>query len=164
MGNKPSLSDVARGAGVTKTTVSIVLNGKGDKGRICRDTQNRIRAVARELGYQKQSTMPVPLQAPTTIVASKMAGLLLSASSPASSLALIQEGFVSFICCPSEPEPIIPVVVESEAEPLEKGELGAGNPSPQSSPARGEEAEIATMETPIPLTATESTTSDEPSL
>ncbi len=89
MDHKPSLSDVARVAGVTKTTVSIVLNGKGDKGRICRDTQSRIRAVARELGYQKQSTMPVPLSEPATNAPPKMAGLLLSAASPASSLALI---------------------------------------------------------------------------
>jgi DNA-binding LacI/PurR family transcriptional regulator len=135
MDGKPSLSDIARIAGVAKPTVSIVLNGKGDKGRICRDTQSRIRAVARELGYQKQSTMPVPLPDPVTGTPPKMVGLLLSAASPASSLALIpgrdaiasmkgcrlvvvtlppdpaaakaralslvQEGFVSFICCPT---------------------------------------------------------------
>ncbi len=62
---------------------------QGGKGRICRDTQSRIRAVARELGYQKQSTMPVPLSEPATNAPPKMAGLLLSAASPASSLALI---------------------------------------------------------------------------
>ena len=89
MGNKLSLSDIARIAGVTKTTVSIVLNGKGDKGRICRDTQSRIRAVAKELGYQKQSTMPVPLPDPAAGAPLKMVGLLLSATSPASCLALI---------------------------------------------------------------------------
>jgi len=135
MDHKPSLSDIARIAGVTKPTVSIVLNGKGDKGRICRDTQSRIRAVARDLGYQKQSTMPVPMPDAATGEPPKMVGLLLSTASPASTLALIpgrdstvsmegcrlvvvtlpqdpttararvasliQEGFVSFICCPT---------------------------------------------------------------
>jgi len=74
MDHKPSLSDIARIAGVTKPTVSIVLNGKGDKGRICRDTQSRIRAVARDLGYQKQSTMPVPMPDPATGMPPKMVG------------------------------------------------------------------------------------------
>ena len=46
------ISDVARAAGVNKSTVSRVLNGKSDQARISPDTRNRIIAVARQMGYK----------------------------------------------------------------------------------------------------------------
>src|SRR5215217_1163497 len=43
--------DVARCAGVSQSTVSLVLSGKGE-GRVSEATQERVRRCARELGYR----------------------------------------------------------------------------------------------------------------
>jgi DNA-binding LacI/PurR family transcriptional regulator len=43
--------DVARHAGVSQSTVSLVFSGKG-RGRVSEDTQERVRRSARELGYR----------------------------------------------------------------------------------------------------------------
>jgi hypothetical protein len=47
-----SIKDVAEAAGVSKSTVSRVINGKGNSTRICPTTQARVLAVAQQLGYQ----------------------------------------------------------------------------------------------------------------
>lgn len=47
-----SLNDVAQAANVSISTVSLVVNGKADRRRIAPVTQERVRAVARQLGYQ----------------------------------------------------------------------------------------------------------------
>jgi len=51
-----SINDVAREAGVAKSTVSLVLNGHGKTSRISPATQKRILAVVRQLGYQADPT------------------------------------------------------------------------------------------------------------
>ena len=43
--------DVARRAGVSQSTVSLVFSGKG-RGRVSEETQERVRRCARELGYR----------------------------------------------------------------------------------------------------------------
>src|SRR5918999_3216862 len=43
--------DVARHAGVSQSTVSLVFSGKGP-GRVSEATQERVRRAARELGYR----------------------------------------------------------------------------------------------------------------
>src|ERR671914_2492796 len=43
--------DVARHAGVSQSTVSLVFSGKG-RGRVSEATQERVRRAARELGYR----------------------------------------------------------------------------------------------------------------
>ena len=43
--------DVARAAGVSRTVVSLVVNGKADKYGIAKETQERVRAVVRQTGY-----------------------------------------------------------------------------------------------------------------
>ena len=43
--------DVARAAGVSQATVSLVMSGKSD-GRISEEQRDRVRRIARELGYQ----------------------------------------------------------------------------------------------------------------
>src|SRR5215211_2957471 len=43
--------DVARRAGVSQSTVSLVFSGKG-RGRVSAETQDRVRRCARELGYR----------------------------------------------------------------------------------------------------------------
>lgn len=48
--HRPTSADVARRAGVSRTAVSLVLNGRGD-GNISTENADRIRAAARELGY-----------------------------------------------------------------------------------------------------------------
>lgn len=47
-----SLRDVAEKAGVARGTVSYVLNDRGNEARIALATQEKIRRIAREMGYQ----------------------------------------------------------------------------------------------------------------
>ncbi|MCC7368256.1 MAG: LacI family DNA-binding transcriptional regulator [Chloroflexi bacterium] len=46
-----TLEEVARQAGVSKTTASVVLNGRAEQVRISESTRDRVMAVANELGY-----------------------------------------------------------------------------------------------------------------
>ena len=48
---KPSLSEIAAAAGVSVSTVSLVLNRRGKELRIAKDTQEKIIKIAAELGY-----------------------------------------------------------------------------------------------------------------
>ena len=52
MSNQVSLNDVSLAANVSISTVSLVVNGKADRRRISPATQERVTAVARQLGYQ----------------------------------------------------------------------------------------------------------------
>ncbi|MGH8952830.1 MAG: LacI family DNA-binding transcriptional regulator [Acidimicrobiia bacterium] len=54
-GKSVTLRDVAREAGVHVSTVSRVLNGQAAAGRITQDTEDRIREVARRLGYRRNT-------------------------------------------------------------------------------------------------------------
>ncbi|GAA5038247.1 DNA-binding LacI/PurR family transcriptional regulator [Thermocatellispora tengchongensis] len=47
----PSQADIAREAGVSQSTVSMVLTGSGDLGRISAETQRRVLRAARQLKY-----------------------------------------------------------------------------------------------------------------
>jgi len=47
---------VARAAKVSRTVVSLVLNGRADKYGIARKTQDRVRAVIRQTGYSLMQT------------------------------------------------------------------------------------------------------------
>ncbi len=49
---KVSLADVAKSLGVSKTLVSLVLNGKGDEKGINKDTQQRVKDKVKELNYK----------------------------------------------------------------------------------------------------------------
>ena len=51
MPSRATISDVARLAGVSKVTVSYVLNGRGREARISDDTQKRVLKAAAELSY-----------------------------------------------------------------------------------------------------------------
>lgn len=46
-----TIKDIAREAGVSIATVSIVLNGKGQERKISAETQSRIQQIARQLNY-----------------------------------------------------------------------------------------------------------------
>lgn len=48
---KASLKDIAESLGVSKALVSLVLNGKGDERGINRQTQEKVKAKAKELNY-----------------------------------------------------------------------------------------------------------------
>lgn len=50
-GNRPRTLDVARDAGVSRTTASLVLNGSKHAARISADTTRRVMAAAQRLGY-----------------------------------------------------------------------------------------------------------------
>ena len=47
-----TLSDIARLAGVSKTTASIILNNRGDDFRIKAETRQKVREVAQQYGYR----------------------------------------------------------------------------------------------------------------
>ena len=46
-----TIKDIAKEAGVSIATVSIVLNGKGKERKISKETQSRIYAIAQQLNY-----------------------------------------------------------------------------------------------------------------
>ena len=50
-GNK-QITEIANQLGLSPGTVSVVLNGRGDKVRISKATQKRVKDAAREMGYQ----------------------------------------------------------------------------------------------------------------
>lgn len=47
-----TIKDVAKAAGVSATTVSLIINGKSEERRISPDTKERVLAIMNELGYQ----------------------------------------------------------------------------------------------------------------
>ncbi|MCY1719430.1 LacI family DNA-binding transcriptional regulator [Prolixibacteraceae bacterium Z1-6] len=49
---KTSLNDIAQQLGVSKTLVSLVLNGKGNEYRISEDIQKKVKELARKLNYK----------------------------------------------------------------------------------------------------------------
>lgn len=51
MQHKPNIVDIASKSGFSITTVSRVLNGKADKYRISKETQQKIKSMAEELNY-----------------------------------------------------------------------------------------------------------------
>lgn len=51
MGKKVTIDDIAKSLGVSKTLVSMVLNGKADKHGISPETQNRVREKVKEMRY-----------------------------------------------------------------------------------------------------------------
>jgi transcriptional regulator with XRE-family HTH domain len=103
MSTTPTIKDVAEAAGVALSTVSSTLNGKASQRRISPDTQQRVLDVARRLGYQANPTarnmalgmvpasipQPSPIKTPESQLPNLEIALVLSASSPAESLALI---------------------------------------------------------------------------
>ncbi len=46
-----SIYDIAKEAGVSYSTVSLILNNRGDEIRISKKTQEKVRMIAREMGY-----------------------------------------------------------------------------------------------------------------
>lgn len=66
-----TIKDIAKAAGVSIATVSIVLNGKGRERKISQETQQRIYKIAQDLNYvpnqsakklrsAKKTAMPLP--------------------------------------------------------------------------------------------------------
>jgi DNA-binding LacI/PurR family transcriptional regulator len=49
---RPTIKDVARKSGVSKTTVSVILNRSPASERVSQETQNRVRMIAEQLGYR----------------------------------------------------------------------------------------------------------------
>lgn len=47
-----TLSDIAELSGVSKTTVSMILNGQGEQFRIRKETQERVQEIAKQYGYR----------------------------------------------------------------------------------------------------------------
>src|SRR6185436_4412626 len=52
--SRPTIADVARACGVSKTTVSVILNDSlaSSSARVSPETQERVRRAATELGYR----------------------------------------------------------------------------------------------------------------
>lgn len=53
---KNGISDIATALNVSKTTVSLVINGRGDEKKISRETQERILTLVKEIGYRPNFT------------------------------------------------------------------------------------------------------------
>jgi LacI family transcriptional regulator len=49
---RPTIKDVAKKSGVSKTTVSVILNQSPAAERVSRETQDRVRMIAEQLGYR----------------------------------------------------------------------------------------------------------------
>ena len=91
MSKAATLKDVATAAEVDPSTASFVINGKGDKLRIKRDTQARILAAARQLGYHSplRGISDGKSQIGNTTPENRQIGLVLASTSPVETLALI---------------------------------------------------------------------------
>ena len=101
MNSHPTLMDVAEAAGVSLATASFIVNGKADQHRIGHDTQNRVKAAARQLNYQPNTAAqrmalgmlpdlpPSQVEAPKPQTQSRQVGLVLSTTSRTDILALI---------------------------------------------------------------------------
>ena len=106
MSSAVSIMAVAKAAGVSKTTVSRILNEKLDRFRIGLATQARVRSVARQMGYQpdpiarnvalgkgappRSPRPPISIsQTPTAAVGKRQIGIVLAADSPSTTLALL---------------------------------------------------------------------------
>ncbi len=101
MSSTVSIKDVAEAAGVSKSTVSRVINGMGKATRISPSTQERVRAVAGQLGYRTNlvaqnislgkgiSIDPRLPEQETPRNLTGFIGLVLSTTSSADALALI---------------------------------------------------------------------------
>ena len=50
--NRPTITDVARKCGLSKTTVSVILNESPASLRVPQETRQRVRSAASELGYR----------------------------------------------------------------------------------------------------------------
>ncbi|MDX9811854.1 MAG: LacI family DNA-binding transcriptional regulator [Bacteroidales bacterium] len=65
MGKKVKNKDLAARLGLSGTLVSLVLNNKADQHGIRKDTQERVLALARQMGYfdqQKEKNEPAPIE------------------------------------------------------------------------------------------------------
>ncbi|MEI8141073.1 MAG: LacI family DNA-binding transcriptional regulator, partial [bacterium] len=89
MSNSVTIRDVSRAAGVSISTVSFVVNGKADRYRIGQDTQDRVLAAVRQLGYQSTPIVNSGASQPVLAVSrdpgkpvDKICLVLSSASSP----------------------------------------------------------------------------------
>ncbi|MEI8138750.1 MAG: helix-turn-helix domain-containing protein [bacterium] len=106
------ISDIAKAAGVADSTVSLVLNGKGDRVRISVDTQARIRNLASQMGYQPhqlardialgrgkplRGISDVKLQMDDKVSDNRKIGLIFSAASPVESFALLPDQVSVFV-------------------------------------------------------------------
>ena len=69
MSKRKTIEDVARLAGVSKVTVSYVLNGRAAEARISDDTEVRVLAAARDLGYRPNALAKMLLRQRTDSLA-----------------------------------------------------------------------------------------------
>ena len=95
-----TLADVAKASGVSPTTASLVLTGRGRDLRISRDAESRVRTAARELGYRRYAVSDGLLKGRTrtvgliidSVVSSPLAGDMVRGAAEAAG----GRGFVLF--------------------------------------------------------------------
>lgn len=63
-----TLADVAKASGVSPTTASLVLTGRGRDLRISHDAERRVRSAAQELGYRRDAASAGPCKARTRTI------------------------------------------------------------------------------------------------
>jgi DNA-binding LacI/PurR family transcriptional regulator len=100
MNQRANTYHIGRLAGVSRTVVSLVLNGKADKYRIARETQERVRKAAMETGYTPNMAIrnlflkrreAIGVGAWTDSVADTVKGAIASAGLPLKSVVLSNE-------------------------------------------------------------------------
>ena len=100
MNRRANTYHIGRLAGVSRTVVSLVLNGKADKYRIARETQERVRRVVSETGYTPNMAIrdmflkrreAIGVGAWTDSVANTVKGAIASAGLPLKSVVLSNE-------------------------------------------------------------------------
>jgi transcriptional regulator with XRE-family HTH domain len=166
MSSSVSIRDVARAAGVSKSTVSRVLAGKGKENRIPPATQARVRIAAIQLGYQ-------PNLIARDMALGKGVSLTRSAESAVSGQTASAEPEPTPVAATPAIEPAgeIPTPVEPEpaTEPAEEMPTPAEppvDPPPivEEIPAPTPEPVITTPPTPEPVVVADPVVVESPSL
>lgn len=184
MNKRINIYDVARAAGTSKTVVSLVINGKADKYRIARETQERVRAAVRQTGYTPNMTLrnmflkrseligiagasdPVSLStvvAPALAAAGYQVQTATLSSDPAAALTQVTEllrGGMATLIVPAVPAPI-PVPAPQPAPQPAPAPEPEPSPDPQPTPSP-EPAPAPEPITPQPEPSPEPAPSPEP--
>ena len=137
-----SMRDVAKAAGVSKATVSMVLSGKGSAYRISPATQSHVHAIANQLEYvpgplirYRPAEIPVTppsIPEPTPIPPSSVTPMV-EAESPPQNPEPVSEAVDPIIMQPSASDPTPPAL---DPIPLEGEVYPSRDPSPATEPSQ----------------------------
>lgn len=141
MSKPPTITDVAKAAGVSLSAVSFVLNGKADKYRISPTTQARIRAAISQLDFHPTQAArditkgqsrdsyraaPEPIPVPDVVAAVPSGG----AVEPEPPREPVQEAPAPEPVITEQPTPAVAPEPLAEPEPVPEPKVAAPTPAP----------------------------------